>query len=230
MDGRNIADFIDPDIAARLEELDREEEERVARGDYDSDQESYDEEDRELDETAAKISARKTQIIQESREKRGKNRPTLPRKAVRATRSEFDESMASVGLDTQNGPADAHYARGRSRAVKRKRGDSESRDDENAMEVDEDEGDAQPSHKKAKRSASASAVRSASASAHRSKSRTPRDVSGFRDEQQIASAESIKRKQQRAPNMEARASESDRKIQTKMPKHLFAGKRKGGKT
>ena len=35
MDGKNIADFIDPDIMAKLEELEAEEEQREAAGEYD---------------------------------------------------------------------------------------------------------------------------------------------------------------------------------------------------
>ena len=37
MDGKNIADFIDPDIAEKLEALEREEERLQAEGFYDSD-------------------------------------------------------------------------------------------------------------------------------------------------------------------------------------------------
>lgn len=39
MDGKNIADFIDPDIEERLEALEREEEKLVAEGFYDSEEE-----------------------------------------------------------------------------------------------------------------------------------------------------------------------------------------------
>jgi hypothetical protein len=37
LDGKNIADFIDPDIAEKLEALEREEEKLAAEGFYDSD-------------------------------------------------------------------------------------------------------------------------------------------------------------------------------------------------
>jgi len=39
MDGKNIADFIDPDIEEKLEALEREEERLVAEGFYDSEEE-----------------------------------------------------------------------------------------------------------------------------------------------------------------------------------------------
>ena len=39
MDGKNVADFIDPDIEEKLEALEREEERLVAEGFYDSEDE-----------------------------------------------------------------------------------------------------------------------------------------------------------------------------------------------
>jgi len=39
MDGKNIADFIDPDIAEKLEAFEREEEKLQAEGFYDNDEE-----------------------------------------------------------------------------------------------------------------------------------------------------------------------------------------------
>lgn len=39
MDGKNIADFVDPDIEEKLEALEREEEKLIAEGFYDNDEE-----------------------------------------------------------------------------------------------------------------------------------------------------------------------------------------------
>jgi nucleolar GTP-binding protein len=39
MDGKNVADFIDPDIEEKLEALEREEEKLIAEGFYDSEEE-----------------------------------------------------------------------------------------------------------------------------------------------------------------------------------------------
>ena len=39
MDGKNVADFIDPDIEEKLEALEREEERLIAEGFYDSEEE-----------------------------------------------------------------------------------------------------------------------------------------------------------------------------------------------
>ncbi len=40
----------------------------------------------------------------------------------------------------------------------------------------------------------------------------------------------MKKQMQKIPNLMAKRGEADRDIQTKMPKHLFSGKRKMGKT
>jgi len=60
--------------------------------------------------------------------------------------------------------------------------------------------------------------------------RSNRQTAGLRDEGQFIRTTKLRNLGQRPRNMLARAGEGDRAIKTKMPKHLFAGKRKGGKT
>jgi len=60
--------------------------------------------------------------------------------------------------------------------------------------------------------------------------RTNRQFAGMRDEAQASRAVKLRNLGQRPRNMLAKAGESDRAIRVKMPKHLYAGKRKGGKT
>ena len=69
-------------------------------------------------------------------------------------------------------------------------------------------------------------------SQHRSQSmsRPPRDKSGLRDESQVTKARKKMKMAQKPFAKYSRKGEADRKIATKMPKHLFAGKRKMGKT
>ena len=91
----------------------------------------------------------------------------------------------------------------RSRSITRKRARSESRGD--------------------------SIMRDAT-SVTRSKSRAPsvsrdRSVLGLRNVKQKLEADTLKKKTQKKSNLLAKRGESDRQIQTKMPKHLFAGKR-----
>ncbi|KAI0283724.1 P-loop containing nucleoside triphosphate hydrolase protein [Russula aff. rugulosa BPL654] len=60
--------------------------------------------------------------------------------------------------------------------------------------------------------------------------RSNRQLAGMRDEAQISKATRLRNLGQRGRNMLAKAGESDRAIRVKMPKHLFSGKRKAGKT
>merc|ERR1712098_340340 len=78
----------------------------------------------------------------------------------------------------------------------------------------------------------AAAVENKKKSRNRSNSRvTPRDKSGVRDPEQRKKIKKMEKKVQKKTfgNM-GKAGESDRHIGVKMPKHLFAGKRKMGKT
>merc|ERR1719468_664969 len=82
-----------------------------------------------------------------------------------------------------------------------------------------------------KRKMEKSEARSQSAAAHRSKSlNTPRDKSGIRDPIEMEKAKRKAKLGQRKMNYMGKAGESDRHIHAKMPKHLFSGKRKQGKT
>jgi len=60
--------------------------------------------------------------------------------------------------------------------------------------------------------------------------RSHRQMAGMRDEKQFDRANKLRNLGQRPRNMLAKAGEGDRAIKVKMPKHLFAGKRKAGKT
>ena len=57
-----------------------------------------------------------------------------------------------------------------------------------------------------------------------------RDQSGIRDVAQLKIANKKTKIAQRSLARKGRQGESDRSIHAKMPKHLFAGKRKKGKT
>ena len=70
----------------------------------------------------------------------------------------------------------------------------------------------------------------ASRSHSRPGSKLPRDQSGVRDAEQLNTARKKMKLAQRDFIKYRRAGESDRTIVTKMPKHLFSGKRGKGKT
>uniref|UniRef100_A0A8W4FC92 Nucleolar GTP-binding protein 1 n=1 Tax=Sus scrofa TaxID=9823 RepID=A0A8W4FC92_PIG len=115
-EGHNIADYIDPDIMQKLEELEKEEELRAAAGEYDSESDSEDEEMAEIRQLAKQIREKKKLKILQSREKDAGG-PRMPRTAKKAGVPRRRHS---------SGPA--HYAvqarRSRSVTRKRKRGDS----------------------------------------------------------------------------------------------------------
>uniref|UniRef100_A0A8C4Y818 Nucleolar GTP-binding protein 1 n=1 Tax=Gopherus evgoodei TaxID=1825980 RepID=A0A8C4Y818_9SAUR len=125
-EGHNIADYIDPDIMRKLEELEKEEELRQAAGEYESELESEDEEMMEIRQLAQQIREKKKLKILESKEK-DTHGPKMPRTARRVQRKTLEKEMSSLGLDMA-GKDEAHYvvqAR-RSRSVTRKRKREES--------------------------------------------------------------------------------------------------------
>mmetsp|Transcript_857 Transcript_857/g.3119 ORF Transcript_857/g.3119 Transcript_857/m.3119 type:complete len:656 (+) Transcript_857:87-2054(+) len=208
VDGHNVADFIDKDILAKLEELEREEEQLEAE--YEREKSMRMEEEDPLSpeqrKDLTKIRMKKKLVIANSRLAKSvkNNRSFIPRtkdKDRSSTVQRMEEQLAELGYD----PSLA-VERARSVSRGRKRTRSEAPD---AMEEDD-------------RSRSPSRSRSRALS-------TPRDV-GLKDEAQRAKVTKIARKAQKPMNKKARIGEADRTIPTKMPKHLFSGKRGNGKT
>ena len=208
VDGKNIADFIDPDILERLDQLEKEEGLRVTAGEYESEQE--DEETVRTRDLAQKIRKRRAFLHKLNISKRVRNHPTMPRTNVRA-----------------------------SRPLKR-RGDNEDRNEMEEefhtgsdMECDTHLTTPQITGRKRKRQQSKSLSRSQPKvikPESRSRSRPPRDQSGVRDSIQMVAVRKKMKRSQKNFNMKGKKGEADRVIPTKMPKHLFSGKRKQGKT
>ncbi|XP_034619748.1 nucleolar GTP-binding protein 1 [Trachemys scripta elegans] len=125
-EGHNIADYIDPDIMRKLEELEKEEELKQAAGEYDSEPESEDEEMMEIRQLAQQIREKKKLKILESKEKDTQG-PKMPRTARRVQRKILEKEMSTLGLDMA-GKDEAHYMiqTRRSRSVTRKRKREES--------------------------------------------------------------------------------------------------------
>nr|XP_034985280.1 nucleolar GTP-binding protein 1 isoform X1 [Zootoca vivipara] len=125
-EGHNIADYIDPDIMKKLEQLEEEEELRQAAGEYDSDSESDDEEMMSIRQLAQQIREKKKLRMLASKEKDTQG-PKMPRTARKVERKTLEKEMTDLGLD-MTGKNGAHYvaqAR-RSRSVTRKRKREES--------------------------------------------------------------------------------------------------------
>ena len=84
VDGKNVADYIDPDIMKKLEELEREEEMREAAGVYISEPE--DEETLETRKIATAIRRKKAFLRKQSWDKKTRNYPVMPRGPGRDSR------------------------------------------------------------------------------------------------------------------------------------------------
>ena len=228
--GKNVADFIDPEIDERLAELEREEDElEAAFAEEKAQTEMEAEPDMDDEEKALlkEVRGRRKELVETHRRKKsaGNNAPTLPRTvsashadpAKRATTKRMKESLEAMGVD----PSRA-IARARDRSVARegrlrKRSRSAAETDE-AMDDDEEK-----VRKHSSKSRSVSVARRVDR-ADRSKS------VGLRDDDERMRAQKMADKAQRKMNKRAKIGEADRTIITKMPKHLFSGKRGIGKT
>lgn len=211
--GKNIADYIDPDIMAKLDALEKEEELRAKSGFYESEEsESETEEMNEIREMASKIRIKK-KIMKMDQKIDGTKKATLTRTSTAAKRSRsvarLKSEFTELGVDMTNTDG-ANFTKTRGRST------SKAAAKRSRMNVDEDGADA--GSKTRNRSRSTSRV-------------TPRDKSGVRDPEQQQKIKKMEKKvQKKAFGNMGKAGESDRHIHEKKPKHLFAGKRKMGKT
>jgi len=207
MNGKNIADYIDPEIFQKLEELEKEEELREAAGFYDSDDEEVSPEDAQLKVVAEKIRKAKKLRLQEHRLKKmqGSNAPVLPRKASLKVQS-FNQQKKRKADEM----------------------DVDSDVDMESMDVEENSRSRSLSRKAMKKAKLEQSVARSQSKAHKSLV-TPRDQTGINPNKR-ENVKKITRLGQRKMNYAGKAGESDRHIHVKKPKHLFSGKRKMGKT
>ncbi|KAI8469936.1 MAG: P-loop containing nucleoside triphosphate hydrolase protein [Monoraphidium minutum] len=228
LDGHNIADFVDADIDAKLAELEREEEELAAAHDAEMAELAMGVEELGEDEAADldAIRKRKKEIVTAHRIKKAVagNRAVVPAKAagkVTRTAGRMRESLGALGIDTSAAEA---RMRAESRGRKRTRSASAPARGGDAEMAEGDGGEG-----------------SAKKRVHSSKSRSmsrgralslapPSPASGLKDAGQRNKAVKMADRAQRRMNKMAKVGEADRVIQTKMPKHLFSGKRGKGKT
>ncbi|KAG6828894.1 hypothetical protein H0H92_006400 [Tricholoma furcatifolium] len=227
MDGKNIADFIDPDILEKLEALEREEERLQAEGFYDSEEDMFDSDDEREAQEAEVALAHK--IKSQSVKKSNKNTARLPRTAGLRTLTELSSEMTKAGLDPSKIEERAKML-AKIQGAKRKRDDMDVDMDDDMEDSDDDadesmEVDGEEGSKKRAKSNSGGVV-----AVNRRMPKSDRRLAGLRDAAQASRAVKLRNLGQRGRNMLAKAGEGDRDITTKMPKHLFAGKRKGGKT
>lgn len=129
--GKNVADFIDPDIMKRLEELEKEEEARDKAHYYSMSESEEDEETQEMRKTARKIREKRKLITLESGEKRRVEKSRMPRPTKRSRSvAQLEADLGSMGVEIPT-EAESHYMRAKTRSssrppLKRARSQSEA--------------------------------------------------------------------------------------------------------
>jgi len=219
LDGHNVLDFIDPDIEAKLDELEREEEELQRLGELEGTVAMEDEEselEEEEQELLGEIKRRKVKIIAKHRKAKAAadNAPKVARKMDKervSNTATMRTHMNSMGIDPT-----AAVERARTRSKSRE-GRKRQRDKTEDAEMEEGEGER-----------GVSLSRGEARSLSRGRSQTP--GSGIKDLATAKKALKIADKMQFQRNKTARRGEGDRHVPDLHPKHLLTGIRGIGKT
>ena len=206
--GKNVADFVDPEIEAKLAELEAEEERLEAEGYYDDSESMEDEDDADIRMKADLIRDKKTLMMNDARMRKSlKNRAVIPRSKKVRTISEMKKRFDSIGLDSS---APTQRARAQIRnAPPPSAGDG-------FMEVDTP-------------SARARSI-SRAPKTNRLTDGLAASKTGVADPARRDKTERMAKLGQRKMNRMARQGEADRHVAAAMPKHLFSGKRGLGST
>ncbi|KAF1987516.1 P-loop containing nucleoside triphosphate hydrolase protein [Aulographum hederae CBS 113979] len=208
--GQNVYDFVDPDIEEKLAALEAEEEQRDADGIYESESELEDADQADIKYKAELIREKRQLIRNDAKMRKSlKNRAIIPRAKRPRKLEEMETHLETLGYDTA--PI-SERARSQSRGRSAVRGRSSAGGDADAMDIDTPQTALQRAH---------SRTRSAS---------TNRREFGMSSEADRLKTEKLERLSKRRMNRMAKQGEADRHVPTAMPKHLFAGKRSGGKT
>lgn len=209
LNGRNVYDFLDPDISNRLQALEEEEEKLENDGFYESDDDElahqgYDvDEVSDIKEKAAWIRDRQKRMIAEARNKKSlNNRSIMPRSKKVKSFGEMEKHMAMLGHDLT--PLQE----------KQRLAAEKNQHEDTGADVVFGGTDAMSSEP-----ANGAKLR-----------QSDRLFDGVSDGKTRTRAERLTKMQRRERNRQGKASESDRHITESLPKHLFSGKRGLGKT
>ncbi|KAF7176867.1 hypothetical protein CNMCM7691_004151 [Aspergillus felis] len=210
--GKNVYDFVDPDIEQKLAALEEEEDKLEAEGFYESDESVEDVEDADNRMKAELIREKRALMRNDAKLRKSlKNRAAIPRSAKSKKLSQMEQALDAAGYDV-----DAAAARARSQSQARGRTTTRSEiDTGDAMEIDGSD----------PRQAIARAKSRA-----RSQAATNRRDDGVTDTTARSKAERLAKLGQKKMNRMARAGEADRHTTASLPKHLYTGKRTIGKT
>ncbi|KAK3678281.1 Nucleolar GTP-binding protein 1 [Recurvomyces mirabilis] len=223
--GRNVYDFFDPEIEAKLKALEEEEERLDGEGYYADEVEELEDAEEEDVRYKAELIREKRQLIRNENKMRKslKNRAVIPRTKKAIQLNKLEAGLQKAGYDTSAISARARSlsrpSRGRSRAGTEDAGQEGAGGD--AMDVD-----ATPQERLRR---SLSVARNRSASTIRGQS-TNRREDGVTDEVARSKADRLAKLGQKKMNRMARQGEGDRHQTASIPKWLVAGKRGAGST
>jgi len=226
MNGRNVADYIDSEIMERLEELEHEEENRVAILEEEKmNNPPLPEMDPELQDVvrAIRSKAMENNVRRRYRIPEGAvDTMHLEKKQQKRTFDELKTHLSKRGMlpdlveNAVENVRSRSLSRSRSKTRSLSRGRSRSRSASAYSAFDDPN---EPAAKKRKREQSRS----------RSIAATPKRNSGMSEAKQVVKATKLNRSGRKFLASKSMRGESDRTIPNLMPKHLYSGKRSNGK-
>lgn len=202
MDGHNVFDFIDPDIEAKLAELEKEEELLMQEAKIRNDEgviAEFQETQDVLDEMHSRVRHRR--LV--SKLNKSRNHAVAPRKAKKKAK-EVEETLTKAGIASKE--ATEKVVRGRSSSVKRDLLGKRKRA-EGSVGEDGDGGSV----------------------ARKDRVRSMSRMKGLPNEEAAQKVEKTRRKRMRLHQKLGHKGEADHHIPDMMPKHLYSGKRGIGK-
>lgn len=204
LNGRNVYDFLDPDIAAKLQALEEEEQKLEEEGFYDSDDDAlnvYDaDEVLDMQEKALWIRNKQKMMIKAARNRKAlKNRGTMPRSKISKSFNVMQKHMVSLGHDMT------------------------------VLQAKQAEAVLKNRHQESGADVVYGNVDSASTSAAKLR-QSDRLTDGVLNASMRDKADRMAKIHRRERNRQARQGEADRHATASLPKHLFSGKRTIGKT
>jgi len=216
INGINISDYIDPDIMKRLEELEKEEEERLAS-------QEMEEDDPDLVPLTEEQMKMVEQIQEKKKQIRVRKERLVPVKLPMGKSQNpenniehFEKHLTQLGIDP-------------TKAVERLRSRSRSKSESRMARKRTRSEDAPMDISDSEEERSSKLQRKIRTSRSRSRSKTPAQE-GLKDFKQKLKAVKLARNAQRDMQKGARKGEGDRHIYDLKPKHLLTGKRTTGKT
>jgi nucleolar GTP-binding protein len=229
MDGKNIADFVDPDIELKLAALEEEEDARIAEKEAAGMGEES-ESDLDSDEEAAVSAIReKKAILRQRKQDNRKNTAVMPRSVRGRKKDKHDKPMldkrnVKKTLEGLGVEADGIVERGRERGRKRSRKDGEGEDGMDVEQVDTS-GMSNKELKRHKREEKSKERRSVSVARSHSKVREP-SQQGLRDDdmKRVATKKDMLSKRR----FEGMSGEGDQRKTVHLVKWMNTGKKRNG--